>query len=218
LSTGVSSSALVFLESASHADATMWIGERLADALAHAHERGVIHRDIKPANVLVSDDGQPMLLDFNLAQDENEADRARAGGTFPYMAPEQMAAFAGGPRKVDRRADVYALGVLLFQLLARKRPYPDHAGDTAVVVARTLEDRGGPPPRLRQLNPEVTPAVESIVRKCLESDVAKRYQSAADLRDDIARHRANLPLRYASEPSLYERAGKWVRRHPRLVS
>ncbi|HKA05779.1 MAG TPA: serine/threonine-protein kinase, partial [Gemmataceae bacterium] len=98
---GLSSSALAFLESASHVDATLWIGERLADALAHAHERGVIHRDIKPANVLISDDGQPMLLDFNLAQDENEADRARVGGTFPYMAPEQMAAFAGGPRRVD---------------------------------------------------------------------------------------------------------------------
>ena len=217
-SAGVSSSALAFLESASHVDATLWIVERVADALAHAHERGVIHRDIKPANVLISDDGQPMLLDFNLAQDENEADRARAGGTFPYMAPEQMAAFAGGPRRVDGRADVYSLGVLLFQLLARKRPYPDYSGDTAVVVARTLEDRAGPPPRLCQLNSEVTPAVESIVRKCLEPDVAKRYQSAADLRDDISRHRANLPLRYAVEPSLRERARKWVRRHPRLVS
>jgi eukaryotic-like serine/threonine-protein kinase len=215
---GAVSSALTYLESASHVDAVLWIGERLADALAHAHERGVIHRDIKPANVLIADDGQPMLLDFNLAQDDNEAERARAGGTFPYMAPEQMAAFGHGPQSVDGRTDVYALGVLLFQLLARQRPFPDYSGPTAVVLTRTLEDRHQPPPRLRPHNPEVTPAVEAIVRKCLEPSVGDRYLSAAALRDDIARHRANLPLRHVREPSIRERASKWMRRHPRLAS
>jgi eukaryotic-like serine/threonine-protein kinase len=215
---GAASSAIAFLETASHVDAVLWIGERLADALAHAHERGVIHRDIKPANVLIADDGQPMLLDFNLAQDDNEAERARAGGTFPYMAPEQMAAFASGPKSVDGRADIYALGVLLFQLLARTRPFPDYSGPTAIVMTRTLEDRRQPPPRLRMHNPEVSPAVEAIIHKCLEPAVDNRYRSAADLRDDIARHRANLPLRHVPEPSLRERARKWLRRHPRLVS
>jgi eukaryotic-like serine/threonine-protein kinase len=207
-------------ETASYVDGVLWIGERLADALAHAHERGIIHRDIKPANVLIADDGQPMLLDFNLADDENDAaaDRARVGGTLPYMAPEQVRAFAGGRRDSDGRADVYALGAVLFQLLARRLPYPEHIGETDAVLARMQADRRGPAPLLRPHNPDVSPAVEAIVRKCLAPDPNDRYPSAAALRDDLARQRANLPLKYTPEPSVRERARKWVRRHPWVVS
>lgn len=211
---------IALLETASHVDAVLWIGERLADALAHAHERGIVHRDIKPANVLIADDGRPMLLDFNLAADDNDeaAERARIGGTLPYMAPEQVEAFGGETKTVDGRADVYSLGAVLFQLLTGRLPYPEHTGETELVLRRMQADRTGPVPLLREHNPQITSAVESIVRKCLEQDRAKRYQSAEALRDDIARQRANLPLQYAAEPSLRERASKWVRRHPKLVS
>jgi serine/threonine protein kinase len=138
----------------------------LADALAHAHERGIIHRDIKPANVLIADDGQPMLLDFNLASDNNEAaaERARVGGTLPYMALEQMNAFAGQGGRIDGRADIYSLGAVLYQLLAQRLPYPDHQGETEAVLERMRADREGPPPMLRAFNPDVSPAVESIIR------------------------------------------------------
>src|SRR5262249_25386545 len=79
----------------SYVEAVLWVGARLAEALAHAHQRGVIHGDIKPANVLMSEDGQPLLLDFNLALDTTApagVTAARVGGTLPYMAPEQMEA------------------------------------------------------------------------------------------------------------------------------
>jgi serine/threonine protein kinase/Flp pilus assembly protein TadD len=212
--------AMSTLESCSIENAVLWIGERLADALAHAHERGIVHRDIKPANVLIADDGQPMLLDFNLASDDNDtaAERARIGGTLPYMAPEQVRLFGGSKDKLDGRADIYSLGTLLFQLLTGRLPYSDHFGETETVLNQMRADRSGPIPRLRYFNPRVTPAVESIVRKCLEPDPTNRYASAGDLRDDLARQLANLPLKFAAEPSLRERAHKWVRRHPKLVS
>ncbi len=210
--------ALALLRGSTYVEAVLWIGERLADALAHAHDKGIIHRDIKPANVLLADDGQPMLLDFNLAADPNEADRAKVGGTLPYMAPEQLMAFGGGAQELDGRADVFALGVVLYQMLARKLPYPAHTGPTRTVLAKMRADRSNPPAPLRSVSADVSPAVESIVNKCLTPDPARRYASAADLRDDIARHRANLPLKHAPELSLRERAHKWVRRHPRITS
>src|SRR5262249_4232643 len=90
-----STAILEMLQSLSYPDAVLWIGSRLADGLAHAHERGILHRDIKPANILLTDEGQPMLLDFNLAHDTKlraSAAAAQVGGTLPFMAPEQLQA------------------------------------------------------------------------------------------------------------------------------
>src|SRR5207245_2597093 len=102
------------LEGLSYVEAVLWVGARLADGLAHAHERGILHRDLKPANVLITDDGQPMLLDFNLAADVKHrasAAAASVGGTLPYMAPEHLEAFRGRQQSVDVRSDLYSLGV-----------------------------------------------------------------------------------------------------------
>src|SRR5262249_8683608 len=100
----------------SYPEAVLWIGARLADALAHAHDRGILHRDIKPANVLLTDDGQPMLLDFNLAADAARAG-PRVGGTPAYMAPEQLRQVCGEAAGVDARSDLFSLGVVLFEML-----------------------------------------------------------------------------------------------------
>lgn len=206
------------LERLSYVDAVLWIGSRLAEGLVHAHERGVVHRDLKPANVLLTDEGEPMLLDFNLSDSLQlrGAAAARIGGTLPYMAPEHLEAFAGAPRAIDARCDVYALGVMLFELLTGKLPFAIPKVSPVALIALMVADRQVVP-RLRGANPMVSPAAESIVRRCFAPDPADRYQSAAELLEDLTRHRADLPLRHAPEPSLRERASKFARRHRRLT-
>jgi serine/threonine protein kinase/tetratricopeptide (TPR) repeat protein len=208
----------------SYVEAVLWIGGRLADGLAYAHEKGIVHRDLKPANVLLTDDGTPMLLDFNLADDPLLRERgaaSRIGGTLPYMSPEQLAAVGtpgGRGPTVDARTDVYSLGLVLFELLTGQPAYMARTGSMFTAVPAMLADRRQSPPRLTPHNPDITPAAEAIVRKCLEPDPAHRYQSARALQEDIDRHLEHKPLRHQPEPSVRERSRKWVRRHPRLTS
>ncbi len=196
----------------SYVDSVLWLAARIADGLAHAHSRGVIHRDLKPANVLLTDEGQPMILDFNLSETGDRA--ARLGGTIPYMAPEHLEAFLGANRTIDARSDIYSLGLILFELLAGQSPFPKPTAPGAELVA--LRRAGAP--GLRALNPAVPFAVESIVLTCLAFDPAARYQSAAALRDDLERQLAHRPLLVAPEPSRRERLRKWAKRNPRLAS
>src|SRR5206468_7119 len=131
----------------------------------------------------------------------------------------QMAAFARLDGQTDGRSDVYALGVVLYELLTGKRPFPEPTkGRLGEVVDRLLADRRAEPPSPRAVNPAVPRAVDAVVRKCLAFDPAARYGSAADLQDDLERHLANRPLRHAREPFGRERLRKWVARHPRLCS
>jgi serine/threonine protein kinase/Flp pilus assembly protein TadD len=194
---------------------------RLADGLAYAHGHGILHLDLKPANVLLADDGTPMLLDFSLAWDTKPhrlTSAAYVGGTLPYMAPEQLEAFRDGRTRADPRSDVYALGLILWQWLTGRAPYSVPTGSLEEQLAHLLAERRRSAPDVRQGNREISPAVASIVGHCLQSDPARRYQSAGELRDDIERHLADLPLRHAPEPSWLERLGKWARRHPQLTS
>jgi serine/threonine protein kinase/predicted Zn-dependent protease len=209
------------LEALSYVEAVLWVTARLADGLAHAHDRGIVHRDLKPANVLLTDEGEPMILDFNLSEDSkvrSNPSAARMGGTLPYMSPEQLAAFGSKSGAIDGRSDIYSLGVIAFELLSGRPPFPRRSGPGPKCIEEMRADRRGPAPRLRPLNPAVSPAVESIVRRCLAPDPAGRYQSARELREDLERQLAHQRLRHAPDPSLRERARKWVRRHPRLSS
>lgn len=191
---------------------------RLADGLAHAHEVGILHLDLKPANVLLADDGQPLLLDFNLAYDVRSGDRERTGGTLPYMAPEQLDEYIErGATRVDHRTDLYALGVIVFELLTGRHPFPIPPGGKANPGEMAKVRRAGPP-SVRALNPTVTPAVESVVRTLLQPEPARRYQSARDLLTDLDRHHQNLPLAFAPDTSVPERLRKWRRRNPRLLA
>lgn len=220
-SLGHSTVTLKMLGGCTYVQAILWLGARLADGLAHAHERGILHRDLKPANILLTDEGQPMLLDFNLAADTKLATTASAamiGGTLPFMAPEHLNALRGGTVPVDARSDVYALGVILFELLTGQHPFPLRRETLRRVLGPMIEDRQGPPPALRSWNKNITPAVEAIVQRCLATDPAQRYQSARDLQEDLQRQLDNLPLKHARERSLRERARKWMKRHPRLAS
>jgi serine/threonine protein kinase/Flp pilus assembly protein TadD len=205
-------------DEASHPALVLRLVTRLADGLAHAHEVGILHLDLKPANVLLADDGQPLLLDFNLAYDVRTGDRERTGGTLPYMAPEQLDEYVErGAARVDHRTDLYALGVILFELLTGRPPFPIPPGTKVNPTEMAKARRAGPPP-VRALNPAVSPAVESVVRTLLQPDPARRYQSARDLLTDLDRHRQNLPLAFAPDISIAERLGKWRRRNPRLLA
>jgi serine/threonine protein kinase/Flp pilus assembly protein TadD len=222
------------LQGLSYVEAVLWLGRCLADGLAHAHERGIVHRDLKPANVLITDEGQPMLLDFNLAEDtklRGSAAGALVGGTLPYMAPEQLETLRTGKGTADVRADLFSLGVILYELLSGRPPFPvrnrpapaTQDGEAAArreqiqaLLVEMARDRRGPPPSARRWNPAVSPAADAIVRRCLEPEPRRRYQSARALQEDLQRQLDRLPLKHTPEPSLRERARKWLHRHPRL--
>ncbi len=181
---------------------------KVCDAVQHAHQRGVIHRDLKPANILVTDAGggiQPKVLDFGVAR-ASDADfhvttlQTSVGqliGTLPYMSPEQVIA---DPREVDTRSDVYALGVVLYQLLTGRLPL-DLSSRSIPEAARIIRDE--PPARLSSISKVFRGDIEKIVGKAIEKDKARRYQSAAELRDDILRHLAGRPILARDDSALY---------------
>ena len=191
---------------------------RVCDAVQHAHDQGVIHRDLKPANILVEETGQPKVLDFGVAR-ATDADLLTAAGltrtgqllgTPSYMSPEQVTA---DPAAIDHRADVYALGVILFELLAHRLPYRLENRPLAEAARLILEQD---PPRLGSIDPELRGDVETIVAKALEKDPARRYASAADLAADLRRWLADEPI-LARPPSALYHLRKFARRHKGLV-
>jgi serine/threonine protein kinase/Flp pilus assembly protein TadD len=190
----------------SYAEAVCRIGACLADALQHAHERGLIHLDLKPSNVLLAADTQPLLLDFHLARAPLAAGRtapAWLGGTPGYMSPEQEAACDAArhgkpiPTAVDGRSDIFSLGRVLFVAL----------GGNEVPASKTAS-------ALPRINPQVTPGLADIIDKCLATEPKDRYPDAASLAADLRRHLAGLPLRGVPNRSPRERWRKWRRRHP----
>ncbi len=216
---------LAMLSALSYWQASAWIVARLAEALHHAHQRGVLHRDIKPSNVLLGSDAQPMLLDFNLAHSRHDGPvRATLGGTVAYMAPEHLRALANPVpemvARVDHRSDIYSLGMVLYQMLVGQNPF-EHTGSYSVmpvIIEAMAVDRSRSVPSLKRLQPHIPWSLESIVRKCLAPDPAQRYQHAEHLAEDLRRFLEDEPLRYAPELSQVERVRKWLRRHPRLTS
>jgi len=150
----------------------------MAEALQHAHSHGVIHRDVKPGNILLDKNGKPWLADFGLAlDDESIAKKGEYAGTLSYMSPEQ----AGGEgHRIDGRSDVFSLGIVLYELLTRKRPF---RGDTTRNVMRSIRERDAAP--LRQLNSNIPKELERICLKALARQISDRYATAADLAEDL---------------------------------
>jgi serine/threonine protein kinase/tetratricopeptide (TPR) repeat protein len=212
---------LEHLHTKSYEETVLWLGACLANGLAHAHKRGILHLDLKPANILVTEDGLPMLLDFNLAYNTEGGHPdhlPRIGGTVPYMSPEQFQSCRDGIMQVDARSDIYSLGIILFQLLTGKFPFPTVSLKSPEQIPSFLKDRSGPPPRVRTVNSEVSLAMEAILYRCLQANPADRYASADQLAEDLQRQFDQLPLKHTREPSFREHARKWARRHPRLVT
>jgi serine/threonine protein kinase/Flp pilus assembly protein TadD len=205
----------------SQVDAALRIVHGVTEGLVHAHDRGLIHRDLKPANILLADDGTPMLLDFNLAAHTTDAKgmtRMRMGGTFPYMAPEQLDAIRRKQLSRDPRSDLYALGVILYELLTGRHPFPKNKCVRQDFLDQMVADRRRPIADPRQINKAIPAAVASVVTKLLAAEPVLRYQSAVDLKDDLERQLESRPLKHAMEWSLRERAVKFRRRHPRLFT
>ena len=158
------------------------ISSQVADALEHAHRQGLVHRDIKPANVLVQPDGRVKVTDFGIAKAAGGDDLTRTGtvvGTARYLAPEQV---NGHP--VDGRADVYALGLILYEMLAGSTPFGGD-NDMATAVARLTNA----PEPIRSVRPEVPRPLEDVVARSLARDPDYRYPSAQAFKDALASRR-----------------------------
>lgn len=186
---------------------------KVARAIHHAHGVGLLHRDLKPANILLNEQGEPLVADFGLAKwldDTSDLTRTLTFfGTPGYVAPEQ----AHGPsERLTPATDVYALGAILFELLAGRPPFTGH---NALTVVRQAAEQSAP--RLRSLVPALDRDLETLCAHCLEREPSARYQSASELADDLERWLDRRPL-VARPVPITTRLWRWARRNPLVAS
>lgn len=184
----------------------------IAEALEYAHSRGIIHRDLKPSNIMLDQDEQPHIMDFGLAKRElGEITMTLDGtvlGTPAYMSPEQA---LGQSHWIDRRTDIYSLGVVLFRLLTQELPYRGTAQQQ--IQQRVTDDAPDP----RKLNAHVPADLATICLKCLERDPNKRFNGAGELAAELRRYLAGEPIK--SRPiSSFSRLARWAKRKPALAT
>jgi serine/threonine protein kinase len=179
----------------------------IAVATHYAHEAGVIHRDLKPSNIIVDASDAPHITDFGLAKRTADDVTLTAGGqisgTPAYMSPEQVQADS---RQIDRRTDVYTLGVILFELLTGERPF---RGSVPMLIHQVVENEAPSP---RELSSDIPRDLENICLKCLEKDPRRRYQSANALAADLRRFLDSEPVKARPIPP-HVRAWRWCKRN-----
>lgn len=180
----------------------------LADAVHHAHERGIVHRDLKPANVLLVADGTPKVTDFGLAKRVDGSDAHTQSGTILgspiYMSPEQA---AGALEKIGPATDVYALGVILYELLTGRPPF---RGSSLIETMEQVREHDAAPPR--SLQPRIPRDLEIVCLKCLEKSPQRRYASAAELANDLASFLRGDPIQ-AHSATLLDQVARTISHH-----
>jgi WD40 repeat protein/serine/threonine protein kinase/thioredoxin-like negative regulator of GroEL len=180
------------------------IARQVAGGLAYAHERGVVHRDIKPANLLLDTAGVAWIADFGLAKsgDDSLTESGDILGTLRFMAPER---FRG---KGDSRADIYALGVTLYEMITLRQAFDSTDRLSLIEQVRNVEPR-----RPRSIDPAIPGDLETIVLKAMAKDESARYATASDMAEDLRRFLAGEPI-WARRTHLFERGWRWSRRNP----
>ncbi len=185
---------------------------RICAGVRAAHQRGVLHRDLKPGNILIDPSGNPKVLDFGLAKDDLEENatmaRTIAGefmGTLAYASPEQL---SGDPGAIDSRTDVYALGVLLYELITGQLPH-DMTGSIDTVIRRVLEQ---PPKRPSSIVHRIDPDLDTVILHALEQDKERRYASVEALASDIEAVLEHRPIDARRASTAYQ-IRKFARRH-----
>ncbi len=187
------------------------LGIQAAEALDHAHQQGVVHRDIKPANLMIDAKAKLYITDFGLAQMEENVGITMTGdiiGTLRYMSPEQA---LGKRVVVDHRADIYALGISLYELSITE---PAFNGENRATLLKQIAFQE--PRRLRQIERSIPRDLETIIHKAIAKNPDERYFSAQELADDLKAFRDNLPIT-AKPPSIVDRCSKWTFRNQGLV-
>ncbi len=166
----------------SRSESIAWLGWQLATALSHAHEQGIVHGDVKPSNVLLSWEGAPLLMDFNLSGSRFHAVEAK-GGTLPYMPPEQLQGFAGQSQDAayDHRSDMFSLGVLLYELLVGRLPFliASDKIDRESYVQELLRSQRRGFTSLRSIDRSIPTQLAEVVERCLRYDPNERIPSAS---------------------------------------
>ncbi len=184
-----------------------------AEAVHHAHQRGILHRDLKPSNILLDERGEPYVSDYGLAKRvEGDSELTASGaivGTPSYMAPEQASGRRGA---VTTATDIYGLGAVLYSLLTGRAPFQ---GESLADVLGQVRERAPEPPS--RGNPRTPRDLEIICLKCLEKEPWRRYGSAHALAEDLGRYVAGEPIT-ARPAGAIERLWLWSRRNPRLAA
>lgn len=201
------------IDTLSWADACVSLAAQIAGALHHAHERGVLHRDVKPSNILLTAEGRAMLVDFGLAWSDDADQRltqsASQLGSLPYLPPEHIDGKATDP---SRAADIYSLGVTLYEMLTLRNPFLGKNGEE---TRRNI--LGARPLRLRAEQRGVSWELETVCMTALDPDPSKRYRTMLEFQRDLE-HVLNRESIQARRPGVLRRSRRWAQRHPTIVA